>query len=247
MKHRTGLGSCAFQQQGFTIVEIMLAIALSLVLIAGVIQIYLSSKESFRVQSELARLQENQRIAIEFLQRDISRTGFVPYNGDPLPAPVITVVDGGANNSDSITVSYTAATDCLGAQTGGFAVNNYFIDPNTLQLMCLGNGNIVAQPIADGIENMQILLGENAINNSITDPTADRYVNPATANIAPIASVRVALLTRSAGSIKQQAALQNIALLDANVQQNDRLKRQVVTTTIPFRNGALRNGPPPGP
>ncbi|MCI0507338.1 MAG: PilW family protein, partial [Gammaproteobacteria bacterium] len=226
-----------FQQRGFTIVEIMLAITLSLILIAGVLQIYLSSKESFRIQSELARLQENQRIALEFLQRDISKTGFVPYNGNPVPGPAITVTDGGGNNSDTISVSYTFATDCLGAPApDGFAVNNYFIDPNTLQLMCLGNGGAVAQPIADGIENMQILVGEDNVNNSTIAPSADRYVNPSTAGITKIVSVRIALLTRSSGPIKKQATLQNITLLDANVAPNDRLKRQVVTTTIPLRN-----------
>jgi type IV pilus assembly protein PilW len=223
-------------QHGFTLVEIMVAITLSLILIAGVLQIYLSSKESFRIQSELARLQENQRIAIEFLQRDISKTGFVPYNGAAIPGSAITVTDGGGNNSDSITISYTSPTDCLGAQTGGVAVNTWSINPDTLQLMCVGNGGGAAQPITDGIENMQILLGDDAVNNSTIAPSADRYVNPATAGITKIVSVRIALLTRSSGPIKKQATVQNITLLDANVVPNDRLKRQVVTTTIPLRN-----------
>ena len=57
---------------------ITVAITLSLILIAGVLQVYLSSKESFRVQNELARLQENQRIAVEFLQNSIRQAGFKP-------------------------------------------------------------------------------------------------------------------------------------------------------------------------
>lgn len=227
------------QQSGFTIVEIMLAITLSMVLIAGVIQIYVSSKESFRVQDELARLQENQRIAIEFLQRDISQAGFVPYPNGPIPGADITVVDGGGTNSDSVTIQYTSPTDCLGAAApGGIAINTYTVNPVTQQLMCLGNGNAVPQPIADGIENMQILFGDNAIigNDPLTGPSADRYVNPATAGVTAVVSVRVSLLVRSQGPIRKQATVQNFILLDNNVARNDRIKRQVITTTVPFRN-----------
>lgn len=244
MKHVNSPSKVRSIQYGFTIVEIMLAVALSLILIAGVFQVYLSSRESFRVQAELARLQENQRIAIEFLQRDISKTGFVPYSCAPLPScptfpgPTITVTDGGGNNSDSITIMYTSTTDCLGAATpNGVAVNTYTVNPATLQLTCLGNGGGAAQPIADGIESMQILIGEDAVNNSTPGlgASADRYVNPATA-VANIVSVRIALLARSQNPIRNQTVVQTFTVLDSNINQNSRLRRQVVTTTIPFRN-----------
>lgn len=228
------------QQGGFTIVEIMLAITLSMILIAGVIQIYLSSKESFRVQNELARLQENQRIALEFLQRDIRLAGFVapPARITAIPGPLITVNDGGANNSDTITVEYQSLTDCLGAPTpNGFAANTYSVNPVTLQLMCQGNGGGAPQPIADGIENMQILLGDNTTIETNPDRIqyADRYVNPTTPNVRTV-SVRIALLVRTQGPIRTQAIAQNITLLDTNIVLNDRLRRQVITTTIPLQN-----------
>jgi len=230
------------RQNGFTIVEIMVAITLSAILIAGVIQVYLSSKESFRVQNELARLQETQRIAIEFLQRDISKAGIVIFPNGPIPGPEISVVDGGGNNSDSIQVRYESSTgtDCLGqalpANANGIADNLYFVDQNTNQLMCLGNGGANAQPIVDGVENMQVLLGDNAIRfNSTMERSADRYINP-TINHTEIVSLRVALLTRSLNPIRTQPVAQTFTVLDINVNQNDRIKRQVVTTTIPFRN-----------
>lgn len=236
MKHQKHLVNLKLQQNGFTIVEIMVAITLSAILIAGVIQVYLSSKESFRVQSELARLQESQRIAMEFLQRDISKAGFVAFPNGPVPGPEITVVDGGGNNSDSITIAYESATDCLGQATAGIATNLWFVDQNTNQLMCLGNGGATAQPIVDGIENMQVLLGDNAIRfNSTMERSADRYVNP-TVPVREIVSIRIALVARTQNPIRTQPVARNFDVLDAIVAQNDRIKRQVVTTTIPFRN-----------
>lgn len=63
-------------QHGFSLVEIMVALTLSLILMAGVSQIYLSSKQSFRMQEALSRVQENGRFALEFLSRDIRMADF---------------------------------------------------------------------------------------------------------------------------------------------------------------------------
>jgi len=225
-------------QSGFTLVEVMIAITLSLILIAGVIQIYVSSKESFRVQNELAQVQENQRIAVEFLQRDIRQAGFVPY-GAPLITNKVVVNDGGGQTSDDIFVTYSSTTDCLGQATpNGIAVNHYTINNN--RLMCEGNGNQgVPQPIADGVSNMQILLGKNTVfaNDSLSMPSADEYINPAPpATMTNVVSIRIALLMRSADPVKTQTVAQSYNLLDTTIAPTDRVKRQVVITTIPIRN-----------
>jgi len=234
----------ANRSQGFTLVEIMLAITLSLILIAGVVQVYLSSKTSFLMQNQLARIQENERISMDFLQRDISQAGF----NIPLGQQKITVTEGANGASDSIIVRYASNTDCLGQATAGIAVNEYFIETDALgnslnRLMCRGNGNPnVPQPIADGINSMQILLGENSIDNGSTIyakqlPSADRYVNVGNvANLNQVVSVRLALLIQSEQAIREQNTAQTFTLLDTVVNTNDRTKRQVVTTTVPLRN-----------
>ena len=121
--------------KGFSLIEVMTAITLSLVLIAGVVQMYISSKESFRLQQELGRMQENQRLALEFLNRDMHRAGFF-INDDPANPNVnhiekffigndadgqVSTRDGGnsatADNSyasDFITLRFEADRDCLG-------------------------------------------------------------------------------------------------------------------------------------
>ena len=237
-------------QQGFTLVEIMLAITLSMILIAGVVQVYLSSKTSFQVQNQLARLQENQRISIDFLQRDIRQAGFNISLGD---AP-ITVTEGVGNGSDSIVVRYSSATDCLGADTpeDNIAVNRYFIqsDAQGDRLMCLGNGSAIPQPIADGVSNMQILFGEKTIDNETSyarqTPSANRYVKVGSvANLNRVVSIRIALLVESEQPIRTQNLVQSFTVLDAIVAFDDiaapadRIKRQVITTTIPLRNNSI--------
>jgi type IV pilus assembly protein PilW len=64
--------------QGFSIIELMIAMLLSLVLLAGVGQIYVSSKQSYRVTEEIGRMQENSRFAMDVLTKEIRMAGFSP-------------------------------------------------------------------------------------------------------------------------------------------------------------------------
>ena len=63
-------------QRGFSLVEMMIAMVIGLILIAGVIQIFVSSKQSYRVQDSMGRLQENARFAMDFLSREVRMAGF---------------------------------------------------------------------------------------------------------------------------------------------------------------------------
>lgn len=64
------------RQRGVTMVELMVALTISLILMAGVLQIFQSNHRSYRVQEALARTQENGRFVIEFLAHDIRMADF---------------------------------------------------------------------------------------------------------------------------------------------------------------------------
>ncbi|MDX1253170.1 MAG: PilW family protein [Gammaproteobacteria bacterium] len=64
------------KQRGLTLMEVMVAITISLILLAGVMQIFLGSRQTYRMQDGLARLQENGRFAMDFLSRDIRMAGY---------------------------------------------------------------------------------------------------------------------------------------------------------------------------
>ncbi len=255
-------------QVGFSLVEILVAMVLSAVLVGGVIQMYLSSKESYRLQNEMARMQENQRLALAFLQRDIRKAGYF-VDDDPTNPNAnhiakfdvsldsngkIMTSNGGDNPTDNdfIAIRYEATEDCLGQDltsvasavaTDGniYAINRYFVQTNTAgipQLMCLGNGNVSPQPLVSGVENMQVLYGENT--DGLTPgiaPTANRYVQPQEANLSQVVSVRISLLFTSEKNIRNKTIATQYNLLDAgSLTFNDKKRRQVVTTTIQLRN-----------
>ncbi len=63
-------------QKGLTLIEIMISLLIGVFLIVGVIQLFINSKQTYRVQEALARLQESGRFALDFLDRDIRMAGF---------------------------------------------------------------------------------------------------------------------------------------------------------------------------
>ncbi len=63
-------------QQGLTLVEILVAMTISLVLLAGVVQILVGSKASYRINEAQSRLQENGRFALQMMAKDVRMAGF---------------------------------------------------------------------------------------------------------------------------------------------------------------------------
>ena len=58
-------------QSGLTLVEIMVALTIGLVLTAGTIQLFVGSKQTYRLQEAMSRIQESGRFAIELLNEDL--------------------------------------------------------------------------------------------------------------------------------------------------------------------------------
>lgn len=61
---------------GFSLIEIMVALGISLFIMAGIGYVYINSKQTYRTQEQLSRLQENGRLAFEYLARDIRMAGY---------------------------------------------------------------------------------------------------------------------------------------------------------------------------
>ena len=65
---------------GFTLVELMIAMTISMVLIGGVIEVFLASSQAYRLQESQARMQENARFIFAILSNSIRQTGYTGCN-----------------------------------------------------------------------------------------------------------------------------------------------------------------------
>jgi prepilin-type N-terminal cleavage/methylation domain-containing protein len=63
--------------RGFTLIELMIALTLSLFLIGAIILVYLSGRAASSDSAQLSRMQENVRFASDYLIRDLRNAGFI--------------------------------------------------------------------------------------------------------------------------------------------------------------------------
>jgi type IV pilus assembly protein PilW len=108
--------------RGFSLVELMVAVSIGLVLVLAMVSLYASSRRTYSVTDEVARMQENARIAFTILDRQLRIAGFIRYDSggrfSPLASPpAIPVaatrpleaqndVAGDPNASDRVTIRF---------------------------------------------------------------------------------------------------------------------------------------------
>ncbi len=127
------------RHSGFTLVELMVAMTIGLILLAGVGQIFASNKQAYRYNESLSELQDNGNFAIQFITGQLANAGRIPNPwvavrsaGDPknwgliesqvYPAANLPIsgTEGGAGSDSLImNVAYpnniaTPPTDCAG-------------------------------------------------------------------------------------------------------------------------------------
>lgn len=71
-KGRTIAGNMA----GISLVEMMIAMLVGMILLAGIYRVFISTTTSYQFEAELSNVQENGRFAMEFLTRDTRQTGY---------------------------------------------------------------------------------------------------------------------------------------------------------------------------
>jgi type IV pilus assembly protein PilW len=59
------------KQKGISMVEILVALVISLFLLGGIVQVYLGNKTTFKFTNALAEIQENGRFALDWMSQDL--------------------------------------------------------------------------------------------------------------------------------------------------------------------------------
>ncbi len=90
--------------KGVTLIELMLALVISMTLLLGVGTIYYNSKRSYLIQDEFAHMQESARIAMKFISEDIRMAGHVGcvWNNDLDHTSFLTTLANAADNDAMI-------------------------------------------------------------------------------------------------------------------------------------------------
>ena len=162
-------------------------------IIAAMIGLFVNSKGSYRLNENMARLQENARFAVSFLSRDIRMADYhACVIADPLADAISGQNNTGLNGSDTITVIWqsnacdtanTVETTAYSIQTGATGSPALFRSING-----------VSQELVEGIENLQILYGEDTDNDNVPNYYIDAAI---ITDMAQTVSVRISLIART--------------------------------------------------
>lgn len=106
--------------RGFTLVELMVAMLLGAVVIAGVISVFLTNQQVYRTNRGLSDVQASARIAFELMARDIRAAGLTGCGNS---ARIANVVNNGATNWytnwGTPVIGYTSGQKDPASGTGG--------------------------------------------------------------------------------------------------------------------------------
>jgi len=93
MKSNTRVKVFRLNQRGMSLVELLVALTISLVILGGIYQVFVSSTTTYRENEQFARLQENARFAMAIIGRDLRMAGYTGCANLPAGSIVNTLND----------------------------------------------------------------------------------------------------------------------------------------------------------
>src|SRR6056297_2296055 len=118
--------SVSRRSAGFSLVELMVAITLGLLLTAGMVQLFSSTKVTFRTNDALARVQENGRFTLEMLKRELREAGTNGFCAAQLE------VRSHLDSADTLDEIFDAGRLIIGWNYAGTSSGNDFAVPEDL-------------------------------------------------------------------------------------------------------------------
>lgn len=100
--------------QGLSLVELMVAITISLILLGGAISLFVNNRVNYEHNDNLSRLQENARFAMEFLVGDLRMAGYFGC-ADDLGKVANNVAVGTAGDLEDVSSAVEGFDDALAA------------------------------------------------------------------------------------------------------------------------------------
>jgi type IV pilus assembly protein PilW len=108
--------------RGFTLVEILIATTIGLIILVAVSQIFVTSRSTFKLEGDLARLQENGRFSMVFIGQDVRMSGNLGclQKFSVLAGTIAETVDNRLNNSTDYGWDFSSGQHLRGhTYTGG--------------------------------------------------------------------------------------------------------------------------------
>jgi type IV pilus assembly protein PilW len=192
------------RQDGFTIVEVLVALSIFLLILMGIMQVFEPSNLAYQTSQRKLNVQQNGRVAMDIMVRQIRMAGYFPENIDTNVAN---------NQTNSIEIATDQALAIAGDLDGSGASNAFFfcLDGGGLRRVRGVRGAAASytcssgEVLAESVTSVGFAYYD-ANNNPIPNPPAGPYqldaqaagAVPSFANTAQRAAVRRVVITLTA-------------------------------------------------
>lgn len=206
------------RQRGYSLVEVMVAMAVGVFLLGGLLTVLQNMRTAQNTQTQLAQLQDNQRIAMTLLNTVVQSAGYYP---DPtvntqltaLPSATVAGIAFSAGQAvygtsviadpgDTVTVRFTTASsdtiiNCNGG-TNTTGANVTYVNTFSVvagDLVCSLNG-ATPSVLVSGVKRMNVKYGVKR-NFTTDNANVDTYLQASeltAADWSNVSSVRVQLI-----------------------------------------------------
>jgi type IV pilus assembly protein PilW len=226
--------------QGFTIVELLIAMVVSLLALGAIYSTFLNQQKSYVVQGETAAMNQNIRAAMFYLQREIRMAGC-----DPLGSASAGII---AANATSINFTEDVRGNLVGSDSDGVAddpdenityaldANNNLVRTDPVNPPVVPPAPPVPQTVAQNIDAIDFVYLDGASPPNVLNPGG---INVPVGSLDQIRSVEVTIVARTGRNTlasKNNNAYFNQRGLQILAPQNDNFSRRRLTAWIKFRN-----------
>lgn len=156
------------ENAGFTLIEILIALAISGILLGGVYLQFTSQQASYQAQDQVVEMQQNMRAGISYLAQELRMAGYDPYSSGTA----------GVEEADSTKVVFTYITGDSGTGVLNkitFELYDAYSDGDMDIGRQVGDSASTKRAIAENIENLEFryLDSDGAV---VVDPDKIRTV-----------------------------------------------------------------------
>ena len=206
------------KKNGFTIVELLVAMALSGIVMIAVYKSFASQQKTYSVQDDVAAMQQDLRAAMDIMVREIRMAGYSPSGAT---AGIVAATD--------VSLQFTSDLNENGVLTN---VGN----PNEQITYALtGTGSLGRESWGGGLQPMAENI--DALNFVYLNANGD-VIDPAT-ELANIRSIQITIVAKSDRWVKEYNDLREYCNQQGTVVLRspvDGFRRRLLTTTIRCRN-----------
>ncbi len=160
------------KESGFTLIELMIAMTISLFLMAGIIEVFIGSKQTYRVQNSISEIQASARFALHTLGKEVRMAGYMGCGN------VNNLQINNNLNAGETSFAYNFAEDLVGFEANGTAPGQTYSVSNTYYPNSVSLGSSSSWTPA-------LNTGNGLVGNIIpgTDIIAVRYMSPYSSSI----------------------------------------------------------------